>query len=150
MIDLPEATPSRAITYTTDMKSDNSGYTREIEKYEKKTRGGVEGDIPGIILKNDPVIRIHFQDQNYNDIAPEQIVNVDADITNIISDSQNKKHADLKYDYRDGYLVIGPGQIDYAMEDESGEIWSDVSIVVVYVSAGREYTSVTTLTVLDK
>ena len=150
LVDLPEATPSRAITYTTDRKHDDSGYVSALEKYEEKSKGGVEGDIPSIILKNDPVIRIHFQDLDYNDISPEQITNVTASITNVISDSQDKKHVNLDYDYKDGYIAIDPGQIDYAKDEETGEIWSNISIIVTYVSAGKEYTSITTLTVFDK
>lgn len=49
LVDLPDATPSRAITFTTDKKPDENGYERTIEKYKSAALGGVEGDIPCVI-----------------------------------------------------------------------------------------------------
>lgn len=149
LMDLPDATPSRAITFTTDKPSNDSGYEDIIKKYETDSEGGVEGDIPSVLLHDDPIIRLHFQDLNYNNVIPEKIMNVSADITNVISDSNNKETIQLTYEYDDGCVTIDPTQMNYKSDKEKGEVWYTVSIVVRYEVESIEYTSVTALTVFD-
>lgn len=149
LMDLPDATPSRAITFTTDKPSNDSGYEDIIKKYETDSEGGVEGDIPSVLLHDDPIIRLHFQDLNYNNVIPEKIMNVSADITNVISDSNNKETIQLTYEYDDGCVTIDPTQMNYKSDKETGEVWYTVSIVVRYEVESVEYTSVTALTVFD-
>lgn len=150
LVDLPDATPSRAITFTTDKTSGDNGYGRLIEKYEDDSKGGVEGDIPCVLLKEDPAIKLYFQDLDYINISPEKIIGVEAGLTNVISDNQKTERIRLEYEYKEGRVIINPKQIDYAVDEETGEIWYNVSIVVKYVLQGREYTSVTTVTILNK
>lgn len=150
MVDLPDAIPSRAITFTTDKTSNDKDYKKIVENYEDKSKGGVEGDIPCVILKDKPRIKLHFQDLDYNNILPENIISIQADLTNVINDNQNKESTQIQYDYKDGNIIIDPGQINYVSDSETGEVWYDVSFIIRYQYEGKEYTSVTTLTVFDK
>lgn len=63
----------------------------DIQKYETDSKGGVEGDIPCVILKDDPEIIFHFQDLDYNNVLPNDIIDVSADLKNVISDNQEMK-----------------------------------------------------------
>lgn len=150
LVDLPDATPSRAITFTTDKTSNDEDFENIVEKYETNSKGGVEGDIPCVILKNKPKIKLHFQDLNYNNILPEKIITVQADLTNVISDNQNKEATQIQYEYKNGNIIIDPGQMKYVSDSETGEVWYDVSFIIQYQYDGKEYTSITTLTVFDK
>lgn len=150
VVDLPDETPSRAITFTTDKTNNDKDFKIIVEKYEANSKGGVEGDIPCVILKDKPSIKLHFQDLDYNNILPENIISVQADISNVISDNQNKETVQLQYEYKNGNIIIDPGQIKYVSDPETGEVWYDVSLIVQYQYDGKDYTSITTLTVFDK
>ena len=150
LVDLPDSTPSRAITFTTDKASSDNNYEADIQKYEIDSKGGVEGDIPCVILKDNPEIIFHFQDLDYNNVLPNDIIDVSVDLKNIISDNQETKSVHLKYRYNNGKIVIDPSKIDYDSDEETGEIWYDVSFIVKYEHQGKEYTSVTTITVFNE
>lgn len=150
LVDLPDATPSRAITFTTDKTSNDKDFKIIVEKYEVNSKDGVEGDIPCVILKDNPRIKLHFQDLDYNNILPENIISVQADMTNVISDNQNKETVQLQYEFKNGNIIIDPGQMKYVSDSETGEVWYDVSFIVQYHYDGKDYTSITTLTVFDK
>lgn len=150
LVDLKDATPSRAITFTTDKTSDSNGYESMIKKYIAASRGKVEGDIPCIVLEDNPEIVLHFQDLNYNNIVPKTVIGVNSEFTNVISDKQDTEFCQLKYECKDGDVIIDLSQFDYNKDEESGEIWYDAGIVIKYEYDGLEYTSVTTLTVFNK
>jgi hypothetical protein len=150
LVDLPDQTPSRAITFTTDKSSNDEGFKRIAEEYEEKSKGSTEGDIPCVVLEDKPKIKFYFQDTDYNNIAPEKILSVRADSTNVISGNQKTESALLRYDFRKCAIIIDPGQIKYDRDKATGEIWYDVSFIVQYRYNGHDYTSVTTLTVFNK
>ena len=52
LVDLKDATPSRAITYTTDKNPGHDSYKKTVKDYKTSALGRVEGDIPAVILKN--------------------------------------------------------------------------------------------------
>ena len=147
LVDLTDATPSRAITFTTDKANDDSSYARTIEKYKIHALGGVEGDIPCLILEDNPKIVLRFQDLYYNNLVLDDIKRVSADLTNVISDYENKITVDLKYIVENSNIIIDPGQINYDKEEGNGEVWHNIAIVVEYVHNGQAYTSVTALNV---
>lgn len=149
LVDLPDATPSRAITFTTAKTNDDSSYERTIEKYKINVLGGVEGDIPCIILKDKPKITLRFQDLYYNNLSPNDIKKVSADLINVMNDYENKVTVDLKYTVENGTIILDPTQINDAKKEENGEVWYKMSIVAEYVHDGQTYTSVTALTVFD-
>ena len=145
LVDLPDATPSRAITFTTDKTNKDSGYEHMIEKYKNNVQGDVEGDIPCVILEDNPKIVLRFQDLYYNNLSPDDIKKVSADLTNVISDYENKVTVDLKYIVENGNIIIDPSQIIH----DKGDVWYNMSIVVEYVHDGQAYTSVTAVTIFD-
>ena len=149
LVDLPDATPSRAITFTTDKTNDDSSYERTLEKYKTNVLGGVEGDIPCVILEDNPKIALRFQDLYYNNLFPNDIKKVSADLINVLSDYENKVTVDLKYIVENGNIIIDPVQINYDKGTQNGEVWYKMSIVVEYVYDGQTYTSVTAVTVFD-
>lgn len=147
LVDLPDATPSRAITFTTDKTNDDSSYERTIEKYKTNALGSIEGDTPCVILEDNPKIALRFQDLHYNNLFPDDIKKVSADLTNVLSNYENKVTVDLKYIIENGKIIIDPGHINYDKEKKAGEAWYKMSIVVEFVHDGQAYTSVTAVTV---
>ena len=104
LVDLPKATPSRAITFTTEKTSEEKDYENIVEKYEADSKGRVEGDIPCVVLKGRSEISFYFQDLDYTNIEPEEIVEVRADMVNVISDDQHIETTKLQYDYENGKM----------------------------------------------
>lgn len=148
-VDLENATPSRAITYTTDKNRNYGSYKSTVEKYKSSALGGVEGDIPAVILKDSKKIVLHFQDLQYNNVTPDDIIGVSCDLYDVTSNEQKSIKHDLKYYYKNGKIVI---ILDPKMfkANEDGEVWYTMIIVAEYKYKGKEYTSVTALTVFDK
>ena len=150
LVDLPDSTPSRAITFTTDKTNDDKSYDRTIETYRNRALGGVEGDIPCVKLKENQKITLRFQDLDYNNLFPDDIKNVRADLTNVISDNEDTVSTDIEYSVRDGGIRVDPAQIRYEEDEETGEIWYNMALTVEYQYEGEDYTSVTAVTVFDK
>ena len=150
LVDLPDSTPSRAITFTTDKTNDDKSYDRTIETYRNSALGGVEGDIPCVKLKENQKITLRFKDLDYNNLFPDDIKNVRADLTNVISDNEDTVSTDIEYSVRDGGIRVDPAQIRYEEDEETGEIWYNMALTVEYQYEGEDYTSVTAVTVFDK
>lgn len=150
LVDLPDSTLSRAITFTTDKTNDDKSYDRTIETYRNSALGGVEGDIPCVKLKENQKITLRFQDLDYNNLFPDDIKNVRADLTNVISDNEDTVSTDIEYSVRDGGIRVDPAQIRYEEDEETGEIWYNMALTVEYQYEGEDYTSVTAVTVFDK
>lgn len=150
LVNLPDSAPSRAITFTADIPKNEKKFKDLVEKYEEASKGRVEGDIPCVILKNRPKITFYFQDLDYKNISPEKILSVRADAKNVLSDHPSTKTSSLEYDFKNREIRIDPAQIEYDRDEDTGEIWYDVSFVIQYRYNGSDYTSVTTLTVMNK
>lgn len=146
LVDLPNATPSRAITFTTGKTKDDS--SRAIEAYKRKAMGRMEGDAPCVKLESSPKITLRFQDLYCNDLSPDDIKEVSADLTNVFSDDPNKVTVDLTYIVENGNIIIDPGQINYD-KGKNGDVWYHISLVAEYVHDAKSYTSVTAVTVID-
>ena len=85
----------------------------------------------------------------YNNIIPNDIINVSCDLYDVTAIEQKPMRYDLQYDYKNGNIVISlDPKMFKANEDE--EVWYNIIIVVEYKYKGKEYTGVTALTVFDK
>ncbi|MDO5037497.1 MAG: hypothetical protein Q4E37_04250 [Tissierellia bacterium] len=149
-VDLPGATPSRAISLTTDEDPQDPGYEAKIQDKKDQALGRVEGDIPPVKLAEDPRIVLHFQDLYYNNISPDEIKRVEADLRDVLADQDRGVSKEVDYQLKEGALVIDPGQFDYERHTDPGEIWYELVLTVVYTYQGQDYTSVTALLVFDQ
>ncbi|MDD5921829.1 MAG: helix-turn-helix transcriptional regulator [Eubacteriales bacterium] len=149
LVNLPDSAPARAITFTSNTPKNDKEFKDLVEKYESASKGRVEGDIPCIILNDKPKITFYFQNLDYRNISPKKILSVRADSKNVLSDHPSTKTSALKYNFKNGEIIIDPAQIKYDRDEGTGEIWYDVSFVIRYRYNGSDYTSVTTLTVMN-
>ena len=79
-VNLRDSSPSRAITYTAESEK------AKPEAYKKAVLGKIEGDIPMVSLQTDPVVVLHFQDYDYQDIHPELARSVQGEFRDGTSD----------------------------------------------------------------
>lgn len=146
-VNLPNSTPSRAITYTT--ANDEKDFNNKMEKYKREVLGGVEGDIPSIILNDSAKLALHFQNLQYVDISPSEIRNVSCELVDVTSNDQNIVKHNLEYNYENGNISLKL-QPEMFPANDHGEIWYKMVITTEYVYKGKVYTSVTAAIVLDK
>lgn len=79
---------------------------------------------------------LRFQDLDYNNLYPDVITNVNADLTNVISDHENTVNTNLTYSFQDGNIIVDPSQVKYDKDEETGEIWYNISLTVEYQYEG--------------
>lgn len=150
VINTSHASPSRAITCTTELSPEDSKYQDTINKYKGAVLGSVEGDIPAVYLDGSPTLIFHFQDLLYNDIKPENVLDVSAEIYDIYSDNEKPFTKKLDHELDDGNVkvVIDP-ELSQDQNDED-DIWWRCIITIKYSYKGKIYTGVTAVEVFGK
>lgn len=147
LMNLPNATLSRAITYT--IANTEKDFSKKIEKYKREVLGGVEGDIPHIILNDSAYLTLHFQDLQYIDISPNEIRSVSCELVDVTSIDQNIVKHSLEHSYEAGNISIKLKPEMFPAND-SGEVWYKMVITTEYGYKGKVYTGITAVIVLDK
>lgn len=148
LVSLQNSSPSRAITYTTDLRNDDKNYLSTIDKYRKKVLGRVEGDIPAVFLDSDSNVTLHFQNRHSIDIKPEQILNVTVQIYDKNSDTTNEISKDVSYELEgnDICVMLSP---QWFHSTDNNEFFYECIITVEYQYDGKNYTSVTAVNVFN-
>ncbi|MEG0729588.1 MAG: helix-turn-helix transcriptional regulator [Anaerovoracaceae bacterium] len=149
-VELPDATFSRAITYTTDQNRKSDDFNSKIENFKESASGKIEGDIPRVNIKENDEIILHFQDSYYNNLDITKVSDVSADLYDVTAEKQVGVTRQLKYQKRNGNLIIKLDPDIFKSNDVSGEVWYRVPITTKFSYKGKAYTSVTALNVLDR
>lgn len=158
LVNIDGQSPSRAITYTIEKTKDDEEYKKRLENLKEQALGRIEGDMPCVYLKYEPVITLHFQDLAYYDIKPSNIKSVTCDLYDKYSGKPRKKYVKkdipLEYTYADGNVSIKTDTKLFAKNMESMEseyeLWYEMNICIIYEYGGKEYASVTAMSVCEK
>ncbi|MDO5301997.1 MAG: hypothetical protein Q4E76_05825 [Tissierellia bacterium] len=150
LVDLPHATPSRAITFTTARTPGEKGYEAKLSKYRERALGRVEGDIPSLQLSEDAQVILRFQDLHHNNISPERVEGVEAQWVDVLSEEEKPTHVPASYTLAEGAIVLDAAQFPYQRHGEEGKIWTKLILTADYQYQGEDYTSVTAVLILDK
>ena len=152
-------TPSRAITYTTDVENDDHGKTAaglkdssdKIKKYIKSSLGKVEGDIPAVFLDENPTVTLRFQDLDHHDAVPDEVMDVSAELYDLNSDDPAPitVHPEFRQDDGAVKIKIDPTAVPANETDGYREIFCDCVIIVKYQYQGRIYAGVTAVGIAD-
>lgn len=65
LVNLPNAAPSRAITYTFEAEERREKLQKILDQAKREVLGRIEGDIPAVFINENPEVKLYFQDIDY-------------------------------------------------------------------------------------
>ena len=140
-VNLRDSSPSRAITYTAESEK------AKPEAYKKAVLGKIEGDIPMVSLQTDPVVVLHFQDYDYQDIHPELVRSVQGEFRDGTSDDPVWMADNLTYEQEGSDVRVAPDSGKFFQNMDDGDIYGTCVITIEYRYQGNDYISVTAVQV---
>ena len=141
-VDLKGSVHSRAITRTYRVGEYDGFSDGKKASIIDETKGGVEGDIPAVVLDRETAATIALQDMYHNDIPDVTVKKVTVEIYNL--DLDKKASGEIGYTVDHGKVVIN-------LTDLSGKIRGDQCAVCTfelrYAVGNEAYVTVTSINV---
>ena len=141
-VDLKGSVHSRAITRTYRAGEYDGFSDGKKASIIDETKGGVEGDIPAVVLDRETAATIVLQDMYHNDIPDVTVKKVTVEIYNL--DLDKKASGEIGYTVDHGKCVID-------LTDLSGKIHGDQCAVCTfelkYAVGNEEYVTVTSINI---
>lgn len=146
LVNLPDSEPSRAITYTLEVDDDTERYQKKLNKLRKLVLGRIEGDIPAVFTNENSEVTLYFQDVIYQNVRPEKIISVKAELENVVSSDEYEKI--LNYSFENGKIRFhfAPDFVVYSKDEID---WYNCVIIVEYMMDSKKYNSITAFTVIE-
>ncbi len=147
LVNLPGATPSRAITKTFDLDAFERMSERERGARELEVLGQMEGDIPAVFMDQHPAVQLVFQDES--DYFNERIqgnAKVTAKLYNLHTEETTEKQVAATYKNGGIYFALEP---DFVVFHEDPDEWYHCLLTVEYAIKGKEYVSLTAFSIFQ-
>lgn len=147
LVNLPGATPSRAITRTFDADAFERMSERERRNWELEVLGQMEGDIPAAFMAEHPAIQLIFQDESeYSNEKIEENAKITSRIYNLDTEETTEKQ--VAGTYKDGgiYFDLEP---DFVVFHEDLDDWYHCLLTVEYTIKGKDYISLTAVSIFQ-
>lgn len=148
LVNLPGATPSRAITRTFGADAFRRMSERERGTRELEVLGQMEGDVPAVFMAEHPAIQLMFQDESeYSNEEVERNVKLTAKLYHLDTEETTEKQVAVIYKNGGIYFDLEP---DFVVFHEELDDWYHCLLTVEYTIKGKDYVSLTAFSIFQE